>query len=207
MRPYFASEGITLHAPESSQQGSTHWLAEGEVFRHLPTAALDRVLGRNVDPWLPQASTASSHPAAQAAQQLRRLQNEMQMLLYTHPLNDARASQGRWPVNSVWISGSGALPLVSPPQAPAATPDVQLLRDLAPSVFKGDWPAYASAWAALDAGPLAALLRRQQAGQTVRLTLCGEQHAHTYESHRPSWYAKIKHLLAPQPLLNKLGQL
>ena len=70
MQPYFATEGITLHhaAPD-------RWLAEGEIFRDLPTASLDRVMGRNVDAWLP------------ASKKIKLLQNEMQMLLYTHPLN------------------------------------------------------------------------------------------------------------------------
>ena len=38
MQPYFETEGITLHfaAPDC-------WLAEGELFRHLPTASLDRM--------------------------------------------------------------------------------------------------------------------------------------------------------------------
>ncbi len=53
MQPYFETDGITLHflTPE-------RWLAEGELFRHLPTASLDRVLARNVDAWLPDAGTA-----------------------------------------------------------------------------------------------------------------------------------------------------
>ena len=44
------------------------------------------------------------------ARSLRRLQNEMQMLLYRHPVNDARAAQRRLTVNSFWISGTGTLP-------------------------------------------------------------------------------------------------
>jgi hypothetical protein len=58
MQPYFETEGITLHyaAPE-------RWLAEGEIFRQLATASLDRVLGRNVDPWLP----GSNRPAGRSA--------------------------------------------------------------------------------------------------------------------------------------------
>ena len=50
MQPYFETDGITLHYLEPER-----WLAEGELFRTLPTASLDRVLGRNVDAWLPGA--------------------------------------------------------------------------------------------------------------------------------------------------------
>jgi hypothetical protein len=50
-------------------------------------------------------------------------------------------------------------------------------RSLAQAVFADDWEAYAQAWAALDAGEIAQLLARQQAGEAVRLTLCGERGA------------------------------
>jgi hypothetical protein len=52
MQPYFVDDGITIHYVPAL--GPSRWLAEGEVFRSLPTASLDRVLGRNVDPWLPK---------------------------------------------------------------------------------------------------------------------------------------------------------
>jgi hypothetical protein len=189
MQPYFETDGITLHylAPE-------RWLAEGEMFRHLPTASLDRVLSRNVDGWLPEGHSARD---------LRRLQNEMQMLLYTHPLNDARAAQGQPPVNSIWISGTGALP--------AGWDDtrekISMPRSLALAVFNDDWADYSQAWAALDAGELAQLLARQRAGETVRLTLCGDRNAQTFETSSPSVFARISSLLAPKPLWTVLEKL
>lgn len=189
MQPYFETDGITLHYAAPGR-----WLAEGEVFRELPTASLDRVLGRNVDAWLPPAANARD---------LRRLQNEMQMLLYTHPLNDARAARRQLPVNSIWISGSGALPNESLP----ALPDISVPRSLAEAVFADDWAAYAQAWAALDAGELARLLARQQAGETVRLTLCGERSAQTFETSRPSLRARISSLFAPLRMLDVLHPL
>ncbi|MDP3828560.1 MAG: hypothetical protein Q8Q74_18560, partial [Polaromonas sp.] len=48
MQPYFETYGITLH-----HAAPTRWLAEGELFRDLPSASLDRVLGRNVDTCCP----------------------------------------------------------------------------------------------------------------------------------------------------------
>jgi hypothetical protein len=189
MQPYFETDGITLHYAAPGR-----WLAEGEVFRSLPTASLDRVLGRNVDAWLPPAANARD---------LRRLQNEMQMLLYTHPLNDARAARRQLPVNSIWISGTGALPDAALP----TLPDISVPRSLAEAVFADDWTAYAQAWAALDAGLLARVLAHQQAGETVRLTLCGERSAQTFETSRPSLRARIKRLFAPQPMLELLQPL
>ncbi|MFM1764286.1 MAG: hypothetical protein RIU71_49, partial [Pseudomonadota bacterium] len=37
------------------------------------------------------------------ARTLQRLQSEMQMLLYQHPVNDLRSQHGRWAVNSFWV--------------------------------------------------------------------------------------------------------
>ena len=161
MQPYFETGGITLHyaAPQ-------RWLAEGEVFRHLPTASVDRVLGRNVDSWLPPSKA------------LKLLQNEMQMLLYTHPVNDERLAKALAPVNSFWVSGTGALTQATPPVSTA----VSVTRALAHAAFTADWPAYAAAWVALDAGAIAVLLDQQRSGQAVKLTLCGESGARTFET-------------------------
>ncbi|MES2401627.1 MAG: hypothetical protein V4573_16680 [Pseudomonadota bacterium] len=189
MQPYFETEGITLH-----YAGPDRWLAEGGIFRQLPTASLDRVLGRNVDPWLPGAKTAPS---------LRRLQNEMQMLLYTHPLNDERSKQRQRPVNSFWISGTGSSSEPTPtPQAPVTVP-----RTLAQAAFNDDWTAYAQAWSQLDAGDIAKLLAEQNAGQTVRLSLCGERSAQTFETALQGFFSRISNLLSPASPLAVLEQL
>ena len=131
-------------------------------------ASLDRVIGRDVDPWLPSGASARL---------LRRLQNEMQMLLYTHPINEARAARRDLPINSLWFSGTGCLPVAM--RAPQA---VHLSRLLAPAAMAGDWAAYAQTWAQLDEAVLRPLLARQQAGQTIQLTLCGERGFVTLQS-------------------------
>ena len=217
MQPYFETDGITLHylAPE-------RWLAEGELFRHLPTASLDRVLSRNVDGWLPGEGTgersagppqASSIPsggsvlhgvASAAARTLRRLQNEMQMLLYTHPLNDVRAARRQQPVNSFWVSGTGALASALPQ---AQSEKFTLPRSLALAVLNDNWSDYTQAWAALDAGEVAQLLARQRAGETVQLTLCGERSAQTFATSRASLFSKISSFFAPKPIRDVLEQL
>ncbi len=188
MQPYFATEGITLHyvAPE-------HWLAEGEVFRTLPTASLDRVLGRNVDAWLPGTDTAPS---------LRRLQNEMQMLLYTHPLNDERSAKRLLPVNSFWISGTGALN-----QPVQKIQKINTPRTLAQAAFKDAWAAYVKAWGEIDAIGVAQLLLQQNAGQAVRLSLCGERNAQTFETTTQSFFNKISHRFKTKKPLDILSQL
>lgn len=185
MQPYFATEGITLHYLQP-----TRWLARGDVFAALPTASLDRVLGRNVDRWLP------------ASRQIKLLQNEMQMLLYTHPINDERATIGQRSINSFWVSGSGALIQAATDHAHA-----NVISVLTQSAFTNDWAAYAHAWAQLDASDIAQLLAQQNSGKTVRLSLCGESNAMTFETVQHGVLTRIKNALSPQPPINLLKQL
>ncbi|UUZ62952.1 hypothetical protein LP417_24535 [Polaromonas sp. P1-6] len=101
------------------------------------------------------------------------------------------------PVNSFWLSGTGALPAS---QISVTKSEISIPRSLAQAVFNDDWAEYAKAWAALDAGEVAQLLAHQRAGETVRLTLCGERGAQTLESSRIGLFTKISSLLRPKPI-------
>jgi hypothetical protein len=171
MRPFFEGDGLSLQALTPGC-----WLAQGEGLT-TPTASLDRVLGRNVDPWL---------PSAQNARMLRRLQNEMQMLLYTHPVNEVRQQRQQLSVNSIWFSGTGAMTHL--PQVAA----VHMPRTLAQAALAEDWAGYAQAWADVDSQAIAPLLGRQQAGQTVRLSLCGERGSLTLETAPRGLLARVQ---------------
>ena len=193
MQPYFATEGVTLQYLQA-----TRWLARGDVFASLPTASLDRVLGRNVDRWLP------------SLKQIKLLQNEMQMLLYTHPINDERASHRQRSINSFWVSGSGAL--IEPARANIhvnnhVNTHVHTSRALAQAAFANDWAAYAQAWTDLDASDIAQLLIQQNSGNTVRISLCGESRGMTFETAQNGLLTKIRHALNPQPAIHVLQQL
>jgi hypothetical protein len=186
MQPYFAEDGITLVFDSAGR-----WLARGEVFRDLVTASLARVIGRDIAPWLPPA------PA------LRRLQTEMQMLLYTHPVSEARSERGALPVNSFWLSGSGAL--ATPPVAATQPPRVP--QQLADAALRGDWSAWAQAWQQLDATEGAALLAALQQGQSVTLTLCGERASQTFTTAPRSLLRRLTGLWQRPALPSLLEQL
>lgn len=149
VQPLFTGDGYALHwgAP-------LRWYAAHEGLAELASASIDRVIGRNVDAWL------GSDPAAR---RLRRLQSEVQMLLYTHPLNAAREARGLLPVNSFWLSGCGVAQAAVGPR-----PEVDA-RLRAPALAE-NWPAWAQAWETLDEGPIA-----QLAAAGGSLTLCGER--------------------------------
>lgn len=146
-----ASQGWLAH-----WAGSTEWLVSHERLAGISAASLDRVVQRNIEPWLPQARP------------LRSLQNEVQMLLHRHPLNESR----RMPVNSVWISGCG-----SSASSRALPADVRVDERLRAPLLAGqwqDWSAWMQAFRALDA-------ELPQLAPT-RVTLCGERTARTFSS-------------------------
>ena len=182
MRPWFAEDGITL-----AYDAPLRWLAQGDLFRHLPTASLDRVAGRRIESWLPSGATGAP---------VRRLQQEMQMLLYTLPLNDARERGGQLPVNSFWVSGTGALP---PHADIGPVPGLQVSPYLRDAALLGDWHAWAAAWQQLDAREFARLLKDLDQGRPVRLTLCGEVGARTWSSAAPhgGWRRLTQFFAAP----------
>jgi hypothetical protein len=173
MVPYFAQDGITLtfHSP-------LRWLARGETLADLPSASLDRVCGADVRPWMPATAT------------LRRLQNEMQMLLYTHPVNDARTAQGLQPVNSFWVHGSGHLDGL-PPASTAPT----LATDLRQSALQGDWDGWARAWQQVDQTACSQLLDELRAQRPATLVLCSERNAVVFDTQRRSWGARLRNRL------------
>jgi hypothetical protein len=155
------------------------------VFRALPTASLARASGGAVDRWLPRQ---------QQAQVLRKLQNELQMLLYTHPVNDARATRGLLPITSFWVSGTGSLPADF--QEPA---DGKVLSSLREPGQCDDAVAWTLAWQALDDGPLRALLDQAQNGQPTELTLCGESAAQTFSLQQaPNLWTRLQRRLLPR---------
>jgi hypothetical protein len=144
MQPYFEEDGIQLYWHSAST-----WLAQGPVFQGMASASLARVRGQPTDPWIPRQSTAQS---------LRRLQNEMQMLLYTHAVNDARSARGQAPVNGFWMSGTGS-PLVDDalPHGAAKSLPKNPVPDGAPK------PSSVVAAPQITANPLQALLAPKQA--------------------------------------------
>ncbi len=192
MAPYFLEDGITL-AAYGSLPGT--WLATGEVFRGLRSVSMDFLRGRHLTRAL---LDAAGTPAAT----LRRLQNEMQMLLYTHPANDTRQQQGLAPINSFWVTGAGVLDHALP-----AAQDVRVEPRLHAPALRRDAAAHALAWQAVDADACAALLGLLRAGGEARLTLCGEKAAQSFVPAENGLWPKIKHVLGLQPIWDGREQL
>jgi hypothetical protein len=181
MQPYFAEDGITLH-----YSAPTCWYAHSPLFDGLATASLDRVVGRNVNAWMPEGAQAAP---------LRRLQNEMQMLLYTHAFNNRRQAAGQLPVNSFWVSGAGALAA-----APAQVTALKVLDDLRTPALHEDWASWAAAWQRLDNSIFKDLCTKAWNGERVDITLCGERAAQHWQSYQPSLGQRFISLLGRKSL-------
>lgn len=144
-RPLFAGEGFELRWGAPGR-----WYLSHPSLAGLASASLDRAVGRGVDRWL---------GFGPRWRPLRRLQNEVQMIWHTDPVNAEREARGLPVVNSFWLSGCG----VAQPEAA----DVRVDERLRSAALAGDWPAWTQACRALD-GELAA-------AAPVRVTLCGER--------------------------------
>ena len=178
MTPYFAEDGLTLHYVAPNQ-----WLVSGEPLRNVHTASLDRVIGKDLSDWQPDCGESAK---------LRRLQNEMQMLLYTHTVNDVRSKNNSSPINSIWLHGVGELSELGEKVSTNIQPSISIPRSLADAAMLEDWPAWVKAWELLDATVCADLLKHVQAGEPVTLTLCGERSALTYDLRPKSAFERLK---------------
>ena len=156
------------------------WYAARPDLDGLATASPDRAIGRSVDLWL-----RGRENAGPLFRLMRRLQSEAQLLLHTHPANEAREQRGELTVNSFWLSGCGR----RQPADEALTPTVDA--SLRAPLLVGDWAAWVDAWRALDAGPIARLLGAAQAGRETTLTLCGERTAARFASSSGSALASM----------------
>ena len=169
MQPFFAEDGLRLHRWRVG-----HWLVSAPHLAQLPTAALARVIGEDVDAWL----VGGDAPDA-TARVWRRLQNEMQMLLYTHAVN----AQRRVPVNSFWLHGTGAMPPTTAPRAAPPLVAAASLEALRRAWLARDLPAWLTAWQALDA--------EIDWRVVEQLQLCGAHQARLYRAGARPWWQSL----------------
>lgn len=176
MQPFLQEDGlqVTWHSP-------LLWHAQGALLADVHTASLERVIGQNVKSWMPDS------PAARPVQ---RLQSEMQMLLYNHPVNNAREGRRQYTVNAFWLHGAGTLP----ENRPATGTPLTVAQDLRASALHGDTAAWRQAWQQLDATVLAELLQHIKATGQGTLSLCSEHTAHTYTAAPVAWHQRLSRL-------------
>jgi hypothetical protein len=91
----FADRGLTF-----SCGASGHWYVSCAVSELPHTSSIHRARRGNMFEKLPQSQGELSWTA---------IHNETQMLLHSHPINEARESAGKLTINGIWFWGDGAV--------------------------------------------------------------------------------------------------
>jgi hypothetical protein len=139
-RPLIEELGVRIEAPKP-----TRWYLASDAFGTLAGASPLRASGRNIEIWLPHEAHTGERSRA-----WMKLQNEVQMAWFEHPVNEAREARGLPSVNSIWFHAQGAAQPVTSPFARVLS-DAAATRGLAltAGVETGAPPA---SFAALAAG-------------------------------------------------------
>jgi len=187
-----------------------HWLVSRTDAITLSGAAIERAIGDNVAAWQPRtiegddegrdADHETDDGKADLALAWRRCVNDIQMLWFGHPVNEAREAAGQATINTLWLSGNG-LPRTDPPRYAAIDSGLTLLAALsiepdakrALESFDGliaaaqadDWSTWRDQLERLDAR-LEAVLRDQAAGRigTATFAFCGRDRVRSVTLHR-----------------------
>lgn len=103
LNAHFEEDGLRFFVGKKNRW---YVVASEPPYSHtlLDAAPMNQAAGRDVAHFLPHGK---------ASARWRGLANEVQMLLYNHPVNQARDQQGMPPVNALWFWGAGVF---SPPQ-------------------------------------------------------------------------------------------
>lgn len=95
LNTHFAGDGVVFETPRADA-----WFVRVVVPPELSTTPLARATDRALRPLLPGGRDGGLW---------QRWQNEIQMLLFEHPVNAAREARGRAPVSGIWFWGGGSL--------------------------------------------------------------------------------------------------
>ncbi len=157
---------------------ATTWFLRADNWVELQTATMDAACGHNIDIWMPKGEFERNW---------RKLQNEIQMLWFSHDINTQREMRGEKAINSVWISGgaNGVNQLLKKTKdAPdyatyftsylaqsgpnTDTPQV-LIADLSESAINNDWGTWLEQIHEMEKNWFAPLISGLKTGQISQL--------------------------------------
>jgi len=186
IQPYFEEDGLQV-----VYESPLVWRISGDLLKDLPLASIDRVVGQNIKPWMPEH---------QRAKTLQRLQSEMQMLLYQHPVNDERSLKGRWSVNSFWLHRR--VDQLYPDAA-----DCVVALDLGETAQSPNAKLRQLAWEHIDATLCSTMCQVLDQNLDVCLTLCSETSWRHYRPQPVTWFNKLQRLIQPVSVIKELRAL
>ena len=186
IQPYFEEDGLQV-----VYESPLVWRVSGDLLEGLPLANIERVVGQSIKAWMPEH---------QRAKTLQRLQSEMQMLLYQHPVNDERSLKGRWTVNSFWLHRS--LEQLYP-----GTANFDIALDLRETAQPFNATLWQQAWQRIDATLCPSLIQAMDQNHEISLTLCSETAWRHYRPLQASWFNKLHRLFQPISVSKELRAL
>lgn len=132
LNAHFSGQGMEFFAPHANR-----WYVRLDALPDIATVPLSQASGRNIH---------GNLPAGADERRWRQLFNEIQMLLFAHPVNEAREVRGELPVNSLWFWGEGRGVQASSPFGHASSDEIltEMLSSSAGLPFKAWQPAWGS---------------------------------------------------------------
>ncbi len=117
LNQHFATDGLQFVVGESGC-----WYVKTSQQPEIATSHPAQAVNRDINAFLPQGADAAKW---------RQLQNEIQMLLFSHPVNQMREQTGLPVCNSLWFWGGGIFPNVTQRQVAMAYGESALFKGLA----------------------------------------------------------------------------
>lgn len=155
---------------------AAHWFLRADAWSDFTGASPDAACGHNIDIWSPKGEQIRSW---------RKLQNEIQMEWFIHPIQEQRQLRGEKNINGLWL-WSGCLVQENQRLVHAAQPDLNIdlqtfmhtprlavLNHLSSAALAGDWGTWAQKFAELDSHwfePLCSALKSREL-KTITLIL------------------------------------
>jgi hypothetical protein len=181
--------------------GSAHiWFLRADNWTDLITSSPDAACGHNIEIW-----------SAKGAQELawRKLQNEIQMAWFAHPINQQREARGEPMINGLWLWGGAHLitkknTLLSSSNSAQfflAPPELTLIDQLTSSALANDWGRWAESMIELEHSwfkPIFNALKERKLDQ-IQLHLSNSNTLLSVQTNRMSLYQFWR-----RPTLNNL---
>ncbi len=103
LAPRADAESIVLSLNQHFAGFGTHFYLQNDVWflgldadPKITTTPIEKIINKDIAPYL---------PSGEGSLAWAKFQNEIQMLLFSHPVNEARESQGLPVINSLWFYG------------------------------------------------------------------------------------------------------
>ena len=172
------------------------WFLRADGWDGIQTASPDAAVGMNLTDWLPTGTQSRA---------FRKLQNEVQVSWYAHPVNAAREARGAAPVNAIWPWGAASAAGEHAQKLVASAGGRKVTR---PAVSTYAAPGWLTALADQRLGDLAGIpdALMKDSGGDGRLLACGNVAAAAIAADWHAWLQEMHALEAAlfSPLLAAL---